>query len=217
MNALYRGLLRLSLVSVVSCAAMAQTEVLTQIRLPKPQTEGGKPLMQALKERKSTRAFSARTLPEQVLSNMLWAADGINRPDGRRTAPTAMNRQEIDVYVINVQGAWIYDAKEHTLKQVAPGDLRAQAGTQDFVKDAPVNLIYVADTAKMGEGNAENKVLYSGTDTGFVSQNVYLFCASEGLVTVVRASVDRPVLAKSLNLRPEQRIILAQTVGYPKD
>ncbi len=217
MNRLYRGLLRVSLFFVICCPALAQTEALKQIRLPKPQMEGGKPLMQVLKDRKSTRAFSSRTLPEQVLSNMLWAADGINRPDGRRTAPTAMNRQEIDVYVVTAEGAWLYEAKDHALKQVASGDLRAQAGTQDFVKEAPVNLIYVADTAKMGGGNAEDKILYSGTDTGFVSQNVYLFCASEGLVTVVRASVDRPALAKSLNLRPEQRVILAQTVGYPKD
>ncbi len=217
MNTLYRGIVRLSLLSVVCCAALAQTEVLKQVRLPKPQTDGGKPLMQALSERKSTRTFGSRTIPEQVLSNLLWAADGINRPDGRRTAPTAMNRQEIDVYVVNAQGAFLYDAREHALKQVASGDLRAQAGTQDFVKDAPLNLIYVADTAKMGGGNAEDKILYSGADTGFVAQNVYLFCASEGLVTVVRASVDRPALAKSLNLRQEQRIILAQTVGYPKD
>ena len=217
MNTLYRGLVRLSLLLIVCCPALAQTEVLTQIRLPKPQTEGGKPLMQALKERKSTRAFSPRALPDQVLSNMLWAADGINRPDGRRTAPTAMNRQEIDVFVVTAEGAWLYEAKDHTLKQVASGDLRSQAGTQDFVKDAPVNLVYVADTAKMGGGSAEDKILYSGTDTGFVSQNVYLFCASEGLATVVRASVDHSALAKSLNLRPEQRIILAQTVGYPKD
>jgi len=195
---------------------MSQTEAVKAIQLPKPQTDGGKPLMQVLKERKSTRAFSDRKLSEQTLSDLLWAACGINRPDGRRTAPTAMNKQEIDVYVILAQGAFLYDPKEQTLKPVVGGDLREQAGTQPFAKEAPVNLIYVADTAKMGGGPEEDKILYYGADTGFVSQNVYLYCASEGLATVVRASVDKAALTKSLELRPEQKIVLAQTVGYPQ-
>lgn len=206
------GLLALLVVFPV----MAQTEAAKAIQLPKPQTEGGKPLMQALMERKSSRAFSDRKLSEQILSNLLWAACGINRPDGRRTAPSAMNRQEIDIYVITVEGAFLYDAKEHALKQVTAGDLREQAGTQPFAKEAPVNLIYVADVAKMGDGSEESKVLYYGADTGFVSQNVYLYCASEGLATVVRASVDKGVLSKTLQLKPEQKIVLAQSVGYPR-
>lgn len=216
MRTTHRALLGLSLGLVISFPLSAQTEVSKQIQLPKPQTDGGKPLMQALKERKSTRAFAVRKLPDQVLSNMLWAACGINRADGKRTAPSAMNRQEIDVYVILAEGAFLYDPKEHALKQLAAADLRAQAGTQDFVKDAPVNLIYVADTAKMSAGTEENKILWYGVATGAISQNVYLYCASEGLATVVRAFVDRAALAKSLSLRPEQRIALAQTVGYPK-
>jgi nitroreductase len=199
-----------------SLAVWAQTEAPRQIPLPKPQTDGGKPLMQVLKDRRSTRAFAARKLSEQMLSNLLWAACGINRSDGKRTAPSAMNRQEVDVYVVLAEGAFLYDPKEHALKQVSSADLRAQAGTQDFVKDAPVNLIYVADTAKMGGGAEETKVLWYGVATGAITQNVYLYCASEGLVTVVRAFVDRAVLAKSLSLKPEQRIALAQTVGYPK-
>jgi len=197
------------------CLAPAQG--LQPVQLPKPQTEGGKPLMEVLKERKSTREFGSRELPDQTLSNLLWAAFGINRPDGRRTAPSAMNRQEIDVYVITVKAAWLYDAKGQLLKPVAAGDLRALAGTQEWVKDAPLNLVYVADTAKMGGGDEESRALYSGADTGFISQNVYLYCASEGLATVVRASVDKPALSKALGLRPEQKIILAQTVGYPKN
>lgn len=214
-------LLRLSsklLVCLALCSpALGQAEELKPLQLPKPQMDGGKPLMQVLKERKSTRVFSAQKLPEQTLSNLLWAAFGISRPDGRRTAPSASNRQEIDVYAITSEGAYLYDAKEHSLKPVVAGDLRAQAGTQDYVKEAPLNLVFVADTTKMGSGSEESKALNTGADTGFISQNVYLFCASEGLATVVRASIDRPALAQALKLKPEQKIILAQTVGYTKN
>jgi SagB-type dehydrogenase family enzyme len=187
------------------------------VQLPEPRTDGGRPLMQVLKERKSVRTFSSRELSDQILSDLLWAAFGVNRPDGKRTAPSAMNRQEIEIYVVTAKGTWLYDAKAQSLKPVAAGDLRSLAGTQEWVKDAPLNLVYVADTARMDGDNDEAKTLYSGADTGFIAQNVYLYCASEGLGTVVRASVDRPALAKALGLRPEQRIILAQTVGYPKD
>jgi SagB-type dehydrogenase family enzyme len=197
--------------------SLGQAQELQPVQLPKPQTDGGKPLMQVLRERKSVRAFSSQDLSEQTLSNLLWAACGINRPDGRRTAPSAMNRQEIDIYVVTAKGAWLYDAKEHLLKPVAAGDLRTLAGTQEWVKEAPVNLVYVADTAKMGGGDEEARTLYSGADVGFIAQNVYLYCASEELATVVRASVDRPALSKALGLRPEQKIILAQTVGHPKN
>lgn len=187
------------------------------IDLPAPQTDGGKPLMQVLKVRRSTREFSSRMLSPQVLSDLLWAAAGVNRPDGRRTAPTASNRQEIDIYVITADGLYFYEPKGHKLNALLPDDLRALAGTQDFVKTAPVNLIFVADFAKYGEKMPEeSKLTYSGADTGYVSQNVYLFCASEGLATVVRAGVDRPALSKAMRLRPEQRIILNQPVGYPK-
>jgi SagB-type dehydrogenase family enzyme len=198
-------------------SAAAQTADLQAIRLPKPQMDGGKPLMQVLRDRKSARAFSGQKLPEQVLSNLIWASFGINRPDGHRTAPSASNRQEVEIFVVMPEGAYLYDAKEHVLAPVVAGDFRAQAGTQDYVKDAPVNLVYVADTAKMGKASDEQKALIYGADTGFISQNAYLYCASEGLATVVRASVDREALAKALKLRPEQKIVLAQTVGYPKN
>ncbi len=216
MRSTRRELLEISLGMVITSSVHGQTETSSQVQLPKPQTDGGKPLMQALTERRSTRSFADKPLPEQVLSNLLWAAWGINRSDGKRTAPSAMNRQEIDVYVILARGAFLYQAKEHTLQQVAAEDLRGQAGTQDFVKDAPLNLVYVADTARMGGGSEESKILYYGAATGFISQNVYLFCASEGLATVVRASLDRDSMRTSLRLRPEQRITLAQTVGYPR-
>jgi SagB-type dehydrogenase family enzyme len=206
------------IVILAFCASLAaQTAELQAIRLPKPQMDGGKPLMQVLRDRKSARAFSGQRLSEQALSNLTWAAFGINRPDGRRTAPSASNRQEVEVYVVTPEGGYLYDAKEHVLAPVAAGDFRAQAGTQDYVKDAPVNLVFVADTAKMGKGSDEQKALNYGADTGFISQNVYLYCTSEGLATVVRASVDREALAKALKLRPEQKIVLAQTVGYPKN
>jgi len=208
---------RWGLAVLLAGSVLASAQELKPIQLPKPQMDAGKPLMQALKERKSARAFSPEKLPAQTLGDLLWAAFGINRPDsGQRTAPSAMNRQEIDIYVAMADGLYLYDAKENTLQPVLGQDLRAVTGMQDFVKVAPVELIYVADYSRMGRGNDEDKNLYSAADTGFIGQNVYLFCASEGLATVVRGSVDRPALAKGMKLRPEQRIILAQTVGYPK-
>jgi SagB-type dehydrogenase family enzyme len=189
---------------------------LQPVDLPAPQTDGGKPFMQVLKERKSSRDFAPTKLPPQVLSNLLWVANGVNRPDGHRTAPSASNRQEIEIYVATADGLYLYEPKPHRLQPLSSEDLRAATGTQPFVKDAPVNLVYVADFAKMNQGSADNQILYSAADTGFISQNVYLFCASQGLATVVRGSVDRPALAQAMHLRLEQRIILAQTVGYPK-
>jgi nitroreductase len=185
------------------------------VQLPAPQTEGGMPLMQALSQRKTSREFSTKELPDQVLSNMLWAAFGINRPDGKRTAPSAMNMQETDIYVATAKGLYLYDPKANTLVQTLAEDIRAKTGGQPFVATAPVNLVYVADHAKM-RGSDEDKEFYSVVDTGFISQNVYLFCASEGLATVVRGYVNKPALAKAMNLRPDQKIILAQTVGYPQ-
>lgn len=187
------------------------------IQLPAPQMDGGKPLMQALKERASARAFSPEKLPPQTLSNMLWAAFGVNRPaSGGRTAPSANNSQDMDVYVATADGLFLYDAKAHALKQLVADDIRALAGRQAFVKDAPVNLIYVSDLSKMARAAPEDKEFYAAAHTGFISQNVYLYCASEGLATVVRAMIDRPALAKVMGLRPDQKITLAQTVGYPR-
>jgi len=198
-------------------AAPGMTQEPKSIPLAAPQMTGGKPLMQALKERATARAFSPEKLPDQTLSNLLWAAFGINRPDSsRRTAPSAQNWQEIDIYVVAADGVSLYDAKTHSLKPLAPEDIRALAGTQAFVKDAPVTLVFVADYARMGKATTEQKDFFAPADTGYISQNVYLFCASEGLATGVRANMDRPALTKALKLRPEQRIILAQSVGYPK-
>jgi SagB-type dehydrogenase family enzyme len=208
---------RWGLAVLLAFSTFVSAQELKPIQLPKPQMDGGKPLMQALKERKSTRAFSTEKLPAPVLGNLLWAAFGVNRPDsGQRTAPSAMNRQEMDIYVATADGLYLYDAKGHTLQPVLAEDIRAETGMQPFVKDAPVNLVYVADYSRMGKGTDDEKNLYAAADTGFIGQNVYLFCASEGLATVVRGSVPRQALAKAMKLRPEQKIILAQTVGYPK-
>ena len=192
-------------------------EDLKPIHLLDPQLDIGRPLMKVLKDRSSSRSFSTEKLPVKVLSNLLWAASGVNRQDaGKRTAPSARNWQEIDIYIAMADGLYLYDPKNHVLKPVLSGDIRTLTGKQDFVKDAPVNLIYVADFSKMGDATKDEKVLYSAADTGFISQNVYLFCSSEGLATVVRGSIDREALAKAMKLRPDQKIILAQTVGYPK-
>jgi SagB-type dehydrogenase family enzyme len=196
---------------------LAAAQELRPLELPKPQTDGGRPLMQVLRDRHSTREFKTDKLPLQVLSNLLWAAFGINRPEtGKRTAPSAMNWQEVDIYVALPEGLYVYDAKAHRLVQILAEDVRAATGGQDFVMGAPLNLVYVADLARTKDAGAEEKNFYTTIDVGFISQNVYLFCASEGLATVVRGTVDRPALAKLMKLRPEQKIIVAQTVGYPK-
>jgi SagB-type dehydrogenase family enzyme len=153
----------------------------------------------------------------EVLSNLLWAACGINRPEsGRRTAPSAVNWQEIDVYVAMADALYLYNAKEHILMPILNRDIRALAGKQSFVKDAPLNLIYVADLSRISRGNIEEKNFYSAVDTGFISQNVYLYCASEGLATVVRAMIDKEALSKAMNLNDNQKITLSQTIGYPE-
>ena len=208
------GTVALIIVSLITSSWAAE---LLPIKLPPPNLNSGKSLMQSLQARKSSRDFSTKKLPVEVLSNLLWAAYGINRPEsGRRTAPSAVNWQEVDIYVAMADGLYLYDAKERVLQPVINQDIRELTGKQTFVKDAPVNLIYVADYSRMGGGNAEERNFYSAADTAFIAQNVYLYCASEGLATVVRGSIDRDVLAKAIQLRDNQKIVLSQTVGYPK-
>lgn len=194
--------------------AVAEEAVLA---LPAPQTAGGMPLMQALQERHTARDFKGAPLPQQLLSNLLWSAFGINRPmSGGRTAPSAHDAQDISIYVVTEDGARLYDAKNNLLRLVSTRDIRALTGRQEFVSDAPVNLVYVSDFDRFPRDSEEGKVFYSAADAGFISQNVYLFCASEGLATMVRAYIDKPALARALRLKPGQHIILAQSVGYPK-
>ena len=198
-------------------ATAPQAEELKLLPLLPPQTEGGKPLMRALQERRTTRELKPDRLPAQVLANLLWAGFGVNRPaTGQRTAPSAMNSQEVDLYVALPDGLYVYEAKPHQLKLVLNKDLRARTSGQPFATNAPVVLIYVADLPRLTRAKADQRPFYAAVDTGCVSQNIYLYCASEGLATVVY-DLDRPPLAAAMNLRPEQKIILAQAVGYPRN
>ena len=198
-------------------AGHAQAAELKIVPLPAPQMDGGRPLMLVLKGRRSSREFRPDPLPPQVLSNLLWAAAGVNRIEtGGRTAPTASNSQDLEIYLAMADGVFVYEPKPHQLRQVLADDIRALTGRQAFAKDVPINLIYVSDLTRMTRAAPEDREFYAAAHTGYVSQNVYLYCASEGLATVVRASFDRAGLAKALNLGKEQKITLAQSVGYPK-
>lgn len=186
------------------------------VPLPKPQMQGGKPVLDALRERRSSRSFRPDKLPPELLGTLLWAAFGVNRPaDGHRTAPSAMNRQEIDVYVCTADGVYLYDAPAHALRVIRREDMRAATGRQDFVRVAPLNLVLVADYGRMTRVPDDKKPVWSAVSAGAIVQNVYLFCASEGLATVVRGTFDEAELARALQLRPEQKVVVAQTVGWP--
>ncbi|MGZ3497479.1 MAG: SagB/ThcOx family dehydrogenase [Vulcanimicrobiaceae bacterium] len=209
-----------ALLSVIVAASMPGIAAADEptVDLPSPQMVGGKPLMEALKARRSTREYDDRPLPPQVLSNLLWAAWGINRPQsGLRTAPSSHEYMDIDVYLAMANGVWFYDPKAHRILRQMQDDVRGETTTgQDFVKTAPLNLIYVSDAARMGNLSDANRLFNGVADSAVIAQNVYLYCASEGLATVVRGSVPGKQLAKRLHLRPTQAIYLAQTVGYPK-
>ena len=187
------------------------------IVLPAPQREGGLPLMEALMKRRSSRKFSEREIDLQTLSDLLWATFGFGGGGKRRTAPSSHNRQETDLYVALSSGTYVYDPAENMLRLVLAEDIRALTGMQDFVPVAPLNLVYVADTSKITGKDERGTIETAYVDTGFISQNAYLFCASVGLSTVTRAMIDKPALAAKLSLRPEQVITLAQTVGYPEE
>jgi nitroreductase len=184
--------------------------------LPQPQQDGGKPLMTALKQRRSIRDFADRPLPPQQLSNLLWAAFGANRPNGDRTAPSWRHIIFIDMYLAMADGVWLYDAKANTLVPVLTDDIRADTGAQDYVGSAALNIVYVARTQLMGDISAEEKRLWASVNVGFVGQNIYLYCASEGLATVFRATIPRDRIAKILKLPPQSLVVAGQSVGYPK-
>ena len=185
--------------------------------LPDPQISSGKLLMQALKERKTSRKFSNGKLSQQQLSNLLWAAFGVNRPDtGKRTAPSSWNKQEIDIYVVTSDGVHLYYAKAHSLIPVLSDDIRALTGTQSYVKNAAVNLVYVSTPSKMKQKTETDRLITTSANTGFIGQNVYLFCASAGMAAVFRDGIDRKKLAEVLKLKEGQRINFAQSVGAPE-
>jgi SagB-type dehydrogenase family enzyme len=189
------------------------------IELPAPQKTGGMPLMEALSKRQSLRNYDlSKSLSPQMLSNLLWAANGINRPtSGKRTAPSAVNWQQIDIYVALKEGVYFYNYKHHTLDLIEAGDFRSEMGKQKFVGDASAVLVFVADIDKMEGANEKAIEFYTATDCGNVSQNVYLFCASEGLATVALGMIDRELISKRLKLKERTKVILSQTVGYPKN
>ncbi len=188
----------------MSCTTSAQ-----DIKLPAPDRTGGQPLMKALNERKSTRDFQDKELSLQQLSDLLWAANGFNRDD-KRTAPTANNRQELELYVALKSGLYFYDAKENVLKIIKEGDYRKNTGTQDYVATAALNVVIVAD---MDKASSEQ---YAYTDCGFIAQNIYLYCASEGLAAVVRGSFNKEEMGELLKLKNNEQVLLPQSVGYAR-
>jgi len=208
------GLIGAALLAAAPAVAAAAAE--SERALPPPRMEGGKPLMEALKARRSTRDYADRPLPDQVLSDLLWAAYGINRPSGDRTAPYWRHIMVIDVYAAMADGLWLYDPKRHVLLRQSDADIRAQTGQQDFVGSAPLNLVYVAHGERMREVPAEARRLYASVDTGFIGQNVYLYCGSEGLATVFRGAVLTENLGRTMKLGAGQFVAFAQSVGYPK-
>ena len=184
------------------------------IKLPPPDKAGGKPLMQCLTERKSERKFDSKPLPPQILSDLLYAADGISRPDGRKTVPTARNLQSQEVYAAMADGLYLYHPKTHSLDLVKAGDIREKCGMQAIHKTAPIVLIYVGDVSKIGK-NAAEKVFYAANHAGYASQNVYLYCTSAALATVVCGLVNKPELEKVMELPGTKRVQLTQPVAYP--
>lgn len=198
MRVLFAGLVAVGILLSQNAAALEKKA------LPQPRTDGGMPLMQALMARKSMRSFSDKSVEPQILADMLWAAFGINRPDGKRTAPTAMNKQDMDIYVLNKDGVFLYDAKENALIPVSDKDLR-NINTQPFAKKAPVILLYVAQNGR-----------FAGMHAGSLYQNVGLFCASAGLNNVVRGGKDNNEMTKALNLSDGKQVIVSQVVGYPE-
>jgi Nitroreductase len=184
----------------VTVAVTAQTDGLETIKLNAPDLQRGESVMQALLKRKSTRVFAEKELSLQDLSDLLWAANGINRPEaGRRTAPSAMNRQDIQIYVCTANGSYLYDAKTSELQPISTGDARP-------LKGAPVCLILVSDTT---EG-------WGAIDGGIVSQNISIFCAGTGMATVARGTMNHDELKAALKLADTQQLILNHPVGYPE-
>ncbi|HUJ86407.1 MAG TPA: nitroreductase family protein [Burkholderiales bacterium] len=206
------ALLALGALAVLPGQAWAQ-----QARaLPAPRKAHGKPLMQALQLRRSIREYAQRPIPEQVLSDLLWAAYGVNRPSGDRTAPYWRHVMVIDVYAAMADGVWLYEPRQHALQPHLAVDIRRETGTQDFVAAAPLDLVYAVHGERMKDVSPEERRLYGSVDAAFAGQNVYLYCASEGLATVFRGSLDHEKLGRTMRLGEGQFVAFAQSVGYPR-
>ncbi len=201
---------------VLACAgAMAAAQEPQPISLPPAETSGGKPVLEALSNRHTTREFRKSSLDRQTLANLLWAGFGINRPaSGGRTAPSAMNSQELDLYAALPEGLFIYDPKVSRLNPVAGGDLRPRITKQSFGTNSAVVLLFVADLDRLAKAGEDRRLSYATFDAGCISQNIYLYCAGTNLGTVV-FDLDRSGLTELMKLRPRQRVIFAQAVGYP--
>jgi SagB-type dehydrogenase family enzyme len=197
---------------------MTNAQELKVIKLEAPDKTGGAPLMKVFNDRKSDREFAPDKLKPKDLSNLLWAANGINRADGKRTAPSAINAQDVDIYVVLPEGAYLYDAKAHALNPVAAGDYRAAVagGGQAFVKTAPVSLVLVSDLSRLSKNPDDGTRLMAAVDVGIVSQNINIACAGLGLATVPRGSMDQEALKKALKLTTTQLLLINNPVGYPK-
>lgn len=188
------------------------------IDLPKVRTDFGGSLAQAMWARRSTREFdAARKLPLSILSELLWCAYGVNRPaTADRTAPSWRHARETDILVAMEEGVWRYDALAHRLLPHLARDIRAATGVQDFVGTAPLDLVYVSNADHLGEISDIERHRVASADTGFIGQNVHLYCASQGLATVFRGQLDTAALERLLGLSPNQFVTFAQTVGYPQ-
>lgn len=207
------------LLAAISGTLLSGTALSDDIVLPAPDKKGGKPLMQVLNERHSTRSFTDKPIPVEVLSSLLWAAQGVNRDDtDYRTAPSSRNSNEIEIYVVLPEGAYLYKPETHQLRKVVQGDMRAATGTQEFVGTAPLNLVYVVDQSKQpGDFDAKRKLVTACTGVGFIGENVYLFCTSAGLGTVFRAMLDADYIQRRLQLPVFKKVLYAQSVGYPSN
>lgn len=187
------------------------------VKLPEPDKNVSMTLYQALQQRKSVREYSTKDIDDMKLSQLLWAAVGINRPDGHLTAPTAINAQDITVYVCRKDGAYLYVAKDNTLQKVSDKDLRKSvASAQAFAADAPISLVIVTDNAKFRGGSTNGPTISGAIDAGYVSQNIDLACEALGLCTVPRATMDKEALKKELKLTDSQNPILNHPIGYKK-
>jgi SagB-type dehydrogenase family enzyme len=199
---------------IFSCKPVKEPAVGNQF--PKPEISGGKPLMIALRDRQTTRDFNTTELSMQQISNLLWAANGINRPlKGKHTAPSSRNKQEIDIYVAMKSGVYLFNADKHELNKISDEDVRLSIGEQKFHKVVPLELILVADYSKVEKAD-EDQRRTSAINSGYISQNIYLFCASENLATVAVGWVQKDSLAPKLHLRKNQEIIIAHPIGYKK-
>lgn len=205
-------------IAVLSASAFSEEVDVMNVNLvlPKIEKSSGMSLMEALSMRKSTREFDyTKEIPTQLISELLWATTGVNRPDGKRTVGSTLNKQAVSVYAVFEKGIYLYVPEKHLLDLVCEGDFREQTGMQPFVKDAYLNLVFVGDFEKLGIEDQQRSILMLGVDAGLMSQNAYLYCASKGLGTVVRGSIDGEAFGKLLKLPPHKKVLLAQTVSWP--